>query len=386
MSFWGATVITSLVTTIPIVGKQIVFWLWGGLEKAFYYRNIINKILLNAGTGLKSLMTKLWYLIMSFNFLLFKNAFKIGFIQKDFMLQNKEKMITYNSLIRRFMNHMSIFTVSQKVALATLLKVKEHEFQRLNAVGLQWLVGFVEGNGSFSVNKNGKYLKYEFSIEVSTRDIQLLYKIKSILGNYGSITTRVREGDIEMARFKIASKPLLQRLIVPIFDKYPMITNKQYDYLFFRECLLNNLIYVKDLPVYERPNNTIYPKIDDILKISYFDNWLIGFIEAEGCFSTFFVERDQTMTASFRIVQKNGLQILEAIKSRLKITSNPYLDKKTNAYSLNTSSIRGVQNVIDFLKKADVRLLGYKKAQYIKWLHNLRTIQKYKTLNIPSKY
>lgn len=32
MSFWGATVITSLVTTVPIVGKQIVFWLWGGFS------------------------------------------------------------------------------------------------------------------------------------------------------------------------------------------------------------------------------------------------------------------------------------------------------------------------------------------------------------------
>ena len=30
MSFWGATVITSLVTTVPVVGKQIVLWLWGG--------------------------------------------------------------------------------------------------------------------------------------------------------------------------------------------------------------------------------------------------------------------------------------------------------------------------------------------------------------------
>jgi len=30
MSFWGATVITSMVTVIPIAGKQIVEWLWGG--------------------------------------------------------------------------------------------------------------------------------------------------------------------------------------------------------------------------------------------------------------------------------------------------------------------------------------------------------------------
>jgi quinol-cytochrome oxidoreductase complex cytochrome b subunit len=30
MSFWGATVITNLVTAIPVIGKHIVFWLWGG--------------------------------------------------------------------------------------------------------------------------------------------------------------------------------------------------------------------------------------------------------------------------------------------------------------------------------------------------------------------
>jgi ubiquinol-cytochrome c reductase cytochrome b/c1 subunit len=30
MSFWGATVITNLFSAIPIVGQEIVIWLWGG--------------------------------------------------------------------------------------------------------------------------------------------------------------------------------------------------------------------------------------------------------------------------------------------------------------------------------------------------------------------
>jgi len=30
MSFWGATVITSLVTVIPVIGEDIVNWVWGG--------------------------------------------------------------------------------------------------------------------------------------------------------------------------------------------------------------------------------------------------------------------------------------------------------------------------------------------------------------------
>lgn len=32
MSFWGATVITSLATVLPVVGKTVVSWLWGGFS------------------------------------------------------------------------------------------------------------------------------------------------------------------------------------------------------------------------------------------------------------------------------------------------------------------------------------------------------------------
>jgi len=30
MSLWGATVITNLVSTVPLVGDSLVVWLWGG--------------------------------------------------------------------------------------------------------------------------------------------------------------------------------------------------------------------------------------------------------------------------------------------------------------------------------------------------------------------
>jgi ubiquinol-cytochrome c reductase cytochrome b subunit len=32
ISFWGATVITNLFSAIPLVGGDIVFWLWGGFS------------------------------------------------------------------------------------------------------------------------------------------------------------------------------------------------------------------------------------------------------------------------------------------------------------------------------------------------------------------
>lgn len=32
MSFWGATVITSLVTAVPVIGEDIAYWVWGGFS------------------------------------------------------------------------------------------------------------------------------------------------------------------------------------------------------------------------------------------------------------------------------------------------------------------------------------------------------------------
>jgi len=32
MSFWGATVITNLASAIPVIGQEIAYWLWGGFS------------------------------------------------------------------------------------------------------------------------------------------------------------------------------------------------------------------------------------------------------------------------------------------------------------------------------------------------------------------
>jgi ubiquinol-cytochrome c reductase cytochrome b subunit len=32
MSFWGATVITNLITAVPFVGESIAQWVWGGFS------------------------------------------------------------------------------------------------------------------------------------------------------------------------------------------------------------------------------------------------------------------------------------------------------------------------------------------------------------------
>jgi hypothetical protein len=141
--------------------------------------------------------------------------------------------------------------------------------QRLHAGDLTYayLVGLFEGDGYFSITKKGKYLTYELGIELSIRDVQLIYKIKNILG-VGTVSFRKRN-QVEMVALRIRDKNHLKNFILPIFEKYPMFSNKQYDYLRFRNTLLSGIIYSEDLPEYTRSNEPIN-SIESIINSSYF--------------------------------------------------------------------------------------------------------------------
>jgi ubiquinol-cytochrome c reductase cytochrome b subunit len=141
--------------------------------------------------------------------------------------------------------------------------------QRLNAGDLTYayLVGLFEGDGYFSVSRKGMYLLYEVGIELSIKDVQLIYKIKNILG-VGVVGFRTRNG-IDMVYLRIRNKSHLKNFILPIFDRYPMFSNKQYDYINLKENLISGIIYSKDLLPYTRSNVNINT-VDHIINSNYF--------------------------------------------------------------------------------------------------------------------
>jgi len=141
--------------------------------------------------------------------------------------------------------------------------------QRLHAEDLTYayLVGLFEGNGFFSITKKGKYLTYELGIELSIRDVQLIYKIKNLLGI--GVTAFTKRNEIEMVSLRIRDKNHLKDFIIPIFDKYPMFSNKQYDYLRFKNALLSDIVYSKDLPEYTRTSVNLNT-IESIIEKAYF--------------------------------------------------------------------------------------------------------------------
>jgi len=261
--------------------------------------------------------------------------------------------------------------------------------QRLDAGDLSYayLVGLFEGEGYFSIGKKGKYLSYELGIELSIKDVQLIYKIKKLLG-VGVISFR-RRNQVEMVALRVRNKEHLKKFIIPIFDKYPMFSNKGYDYLRFRNALFAvapHPLYYDDLPKYTR-NSEALNTVDSIISAYYFPAWLVGFIEAEGCFSVYNLKKDNVyLVASFDIAQTDGDILISAIRKYLSFTTTVRVDK-TNCYKLKVTGVRSIENVIKFLGKAPIKLLGNKKLQYLLWIKQLRKISRYsKSINIPSNY
>lgn len=250
-----------------------------------------------------------------------------------------------------------------------------------------YFTGLVEGDGWITISKKGKYLLYELGIELNIRDIKLLYKIKDLLG-VGIIKTRKRitsnNSEIELATYLIRNKNHLKEIIIPILDKYPMLTLKHYDYLHFKHNLLNNIIYHEDIQTYQRSNIPIYT-INEIINKNYFPAWLVGFIEAEGSFGAYQISKDNSIVSYFEISQSNDIQIIEAIKIYLNVTNS--ISNYKNNYRLKITSIQGINNIITFMDKTPIKLLGYKKIKYLSFLKTLRTTLKYKSnINIPDKY
>lgn len=395
MSHWGALVITNLFSAIPFVGQDIVLWLWGGFNKEDpHYSNImLNKSVL---------CWDVFILIINYYIIQFINPADATSLNdgvsaghRIWNKNNKVKMLImrrksaviniYNNSINGFIKIL-ITQRLNSINLNTIIHDKNHELNTDNPI-YAYIVGLFEGDGWITISKKGKYLLYELGIEINIRDIKLLYKIKNIIG-VGKISIKRiknKDGTIkEICRFNVRNKNHLKNIIIPIFDKYPMLTNKYYDYLFFKENLLKDIKYYDDLHNYLRPLKSLYT-LENILNKYYFSSWLIGFIEAEGSFNIYTLKINSKV-ASFEVSQTNGFEILNAIRIYLKINQNIYTNKDNNS-RVTLKSIRGIENIVKFINKNPIKLLGYKKLQYLLFLKELRLISKYNNnFNIPQNY
>ena len=86
-------------------------------------------------------------------------------------------------------------------------------------------------------SKLGWQFEANFSINLHTRDFDLLKLIQAYFGGAGRIG-KERNGCRD---FTIGSLDQIITKVIPHFDKYPLKTNKYSDYLLFKEVVMTAL-------------------------------------------------------------------------------------------------------------------------------------------------
>ena len=255
--------------------------------------------------------------------------------------------------------------------------------QRLNEEHLnkfwfeQWLVGITDGDGTFCIVRQNNKWNLAFKIAQSRYNLRLLYYIKKNLG-VGSVTK-----DNTKAQFFIRDRQKLKNIIFPIFDKYPLLTSKMFNYNKFKQAysILENLNLTKQekdkmlfiLKEETIPKNYISCAWDEVniplksindIKNVVSKFWLVGFIEAEGSF--YLVSKDTNrIVHGFGLTQKLDSIVLEAIGLILHIPTKVKYKSNYDYYILDTTNSRAVENIIKYFKDT---MKGMKSVEYRMWV------------------
>ncbi len=243
-----------------------------------------------------------------------------------------------------------------------------------NHIFYLWLQGLTDAVGTFQIENKNENTFLVFKLSLPAYNIKLLYFIKKQLG----VGTVQKEAKTDICSYTLRDRNKLKDVIFPIFDRYPLLTNKYFDFLKFKEAysILENNFYTKfeqDQKLFDLVNkvnsvgsNSPAWKIVNykVLNTAEAEKvmpkaWLIGFIEAKGFF--YLDEKDQgKIHHTFEINHNMPLIVYLAIGRILGIKIK-YLKP---IYKLVTQNSRAIGNIIKYFRN---NLKGFKSFQYRVW-------------------
>ncbi len=129
----------------------------------------------------------------------------------------------------------------------------DNQQERLLEIG--WIVGFVDGEGCFSINfvkqpdrqektrirkgyKTGYQISHEFAVVQGAKSLKSLEKLKKYFGVGGIYINRRYDNHKEhLYRYSVVKRDDLINTIIPFFQTYYLQTSKRNDFNFFVRCM-----------------------------------------------------------------------------------------------------------------------------------------------------
>ena len=267
------------------------------------------------------------------------------------------------------------------------MESKMIKLKKTNIKWLHWFVGFSDAEGCFQVFpkkrllKSGEVSKISvgcyYHLSLHKREAEVIKSVKENLNNIGVIYKYDNKSDVRLA---INSKSDLLYLINNVFDIYSLITKHQLvRYSFLRSTLINEVKEFKSTKLYDEYKSeslSVLNKIntnhnlESIFNNPYLDNWIVGFINGEGCFylnknkCSFFIEHTDKLALC---IIKDRLAFGPRVTERAPRSRDIGKERKTT-YKLHVSSEKDIKTLIEFLDNdKNIPLQGHKFIQYTEW-------------------
>jgi hypothetical protein len=125
----------------------------------------------------------------------------------------------------------------------------EDQQERLIRIG--WVVGFVDGEGCFSIGfvkqpdrasrrgyRTGYQVAYGFVVTQGERSASCLEELRQFFGVGRLYVNRRHDNHREhLMQYRVGRRDDLLETIIPFFDRYPLRTSKQHDFEAFKRCM-----------------------------------------------------------------------------------------------------------------------------------------------------
>lgn len=210
---------------------------------------------------------------------------------------------------------------------------------------LYWLIGFAEGDGCFIVNKRGEVA---FVLTQGMANINILYMVQNVL-QFGHV---LKQGP-RVYRFIVYKKELIE-LIILLFNNSIVLPA--------RKTQFNKFVNAYNKKPYSDKINysssSLMPSLDNA--------WLMGFTEAEGCFTVSLLSNSNAFRTRFILSQKGDMN-LPIISHCISLFNAGVIEGHSakDNYSFIVSGLKNVVKIYSYFDKYP--FYGIKKISYNKF-------------------